>query len=189
MVLNIHIKRIFTNVFVILLMVFFIALVSVIFFKSGPPIEAYNSVLKENMIVMNGIKMLYLVDNDSYVNLASKTGYADMDNNSVAMRDVNIEYNGKDVKVDAVADSGNYELDRIVRVYGNVKGVINDMEFDAGENGTMIYDYQSGKGEVLEGITIYQGQNSIQAKSINFDSNETYILFQDNVSVDYIIGG
>lgn len=187
MALNSRIKRIIINIFVVFLVFFFIGLVTVIFFK-GTPIKAYNSVLKENMIVMNGIKMVYIVDNDSYVNLAAKTGYADMDNNSVAMRNVNIEYNGSDVKVDAIADSGNYELERLVKVYGNVNGVINDMKFDAGENGTLIYDYQSGKGEVLDGITLYQGQNSIKAKSINFDSNESYILFQDNVSVDYIVG-
>lgn len=150
--------------------------------------RSYTAVIKENMLTMQGIKLVYIMDNTSYVNLFSKYGYADRDNNSVALKEVKIEYNGSGVKIDASADNGQYELERFVNVFGNVKGIINDMRFDAGENGTMTYDYKEGKGSVMKGVTIFQGNNSINAGSINFDSKNNFVLFQDNVTVDYIIG-
>lgn len=180
-------KRTVTKIVFIALSVFFVALIGVIFFKGGV-MRSYKAVIKENLLTMKGIKLVYILDNTSYINLFAENGYADRDNNSVAMQDVKIEYNGSGTKIDASADNGQYELERFVNVYGNVKGIINDMRFDAGENGSMTYDYKDGKGEVRKGVTIYQGNNSIHADSINFDSKESFVLFRDNVTVDYIIG-
>lgn len=189
MVFGIRIKKLALKVAVGFLSLFFVVLVVTILIKGGGGIRSYSSAVKENMLIMNGVKLVYVMDNESYVNLFAKTGFADKDNNSVAMQDVRIEYKGKETKLDAYADNGQYELERLVKVYGNVNGIINDMRFDAGENGTMVYDYKDGKGEVRRGVTLYQGENSINADSVNFDSSEVFVLFQDNVTVDYFVGG
>ena len=63
---------------------------------------------------------------------------------------------------------------------------MDNMTFRSKKNGILEYDYKAGKGSIINGITVMQGVNSIEADSVIFDVNNNYIFFKDNVTVNYV---
>ncbi len=145
----------------------------------------YSALIEENRLKMTGIEMVYVFDNSSYMNLRSESAFADRVSSAVSLEKVSIKYGGRNINLDADADRGTYELQRVLRASGNITGSMNDMEFKAGEDGTLTYDYKDGKGAVENGITLNQGENNIKAGRADFNVNDNYVLFSDNVSVEY----
>lgn len=182
-----NVKKVAIRWAIISLTCCFMFLIGLIFFKGDGPMRSYKAVMQENMLSMQGMRILYLTDDNDYVTLFAESSFANINNNFVDMKNVKIQYTGKDIKIEAVADNGKYELERFVNVYGNVRGDINNMRFDAGKDGTLVYDYKEGKGEVRKGISFFQGENSIKANMVNFDIKDNFILFNGNVSVNYYI--
>lgn len=62
---------------------------------------------------------------------------------------------------------------------------MDNMTFTTGPFGILEYDYTEGKGIVKNGVTIYQDNNAISSKIVEFDVNNNFIIFKDNVTVEY----
>lgn len=169
------------------LLLSFAGIILIILLHDDEDMAQYQSVLQENILNMEKIKLTYIINDNSYFNMISDRAKADVEDHSVGLETLNIKYTGSGVTIDAVADKGNYELERFIKAFGNVKGSMNDMRFDTGEKGTLEYDYKDGKGSIYEGVIVYQGPNNIKAEYAEFDVNTNFILFQDNVTVDYSV--
>ncbi len=63
---------------------------------------------------------------------------------------------------------------------------MDNMTFKTCPDGVLEYDYAEGKGIVKNGVTIYHDNNSISSKIVEFDVKNNFIIFRDNVTVDYI---
>ncbi len=62
---------------------------------------------------------------------------------------------------------------------------MDNMTFTTGPSGILEYDYTEGKGIVKNGVTIYQDNNAISSKIVEFDADNNFIIFKDNVTVEY----
>lgn len=165
----------------------FIVLIGVVVMKDIGHEMPYVARVEENRLKMTGVEMVYIFNESGYMNLRSNVAFVDRASNAVSLDNVSVKYSGKNINLDANADKGIYKLQRVLKVSGNVVGRMNDMGFKAGERGSLTYDYKDGKGRIEHGIIMNQGQNSITAGRADFDVNNNYVLFSDNVKVEYFV--
>lgn len=178
-------RRIF-NVFVVLsVLIFAIAMLAVIV-RSDEGMIPYKSELLENIVTLDDIDLLYIIDNDTYVSLKSKTGSANIVNYNFNLYKLNLNYNSSNYSINAFADRGNYTSQRFIKAYDNITGFMDNMTFKTGVNGILEYDYKTGKGNIFNDVLVKQGENSITSNKAFFDVNNNYIFFKDNVTVYYV---
>lgn len=182
---NKNLQKKLQTFFVIFLSVLFVTLIMIVVLKENDYKKDYTALIDENKLKISGFKMVYVLDGNSYVNLNAETASAERISTSVALKDLSLKYSSHDVSVEAYADSGSYELQRILKAQGNINGFINDMSFKAGDNGTLTYDYNETKGSIDNGVFLTQGNNRLSAEKALFDVNNNFIEFVNNAVLEY----
>ncbi len=173
------------NILLIISLLIFLLVVFVIFFKEDNDIIPYQSALLKNVVKIEGVDLLYIIDNDTYIKLQSEYGNVNIINYNIDLINLNIVYTGKNFQIDARAEKGQYLSSRFVKAYDNITGYMDNMSFETGTSGILEYDYTAGKGVVKNDVIIHQENNSISSNYVEFDVNNNYIMFRDNVTVDY----
>lgn len=171
--------------FVVLFVLIFMAVIIMIFWKNDEIVISYESAIKQNILNIEDLLLTYVIDNSSYFKLTSKKGNAAINDYFVDLNNLDIYYSGSNYSISAKADKGKYELQRKISAYGNVYGKMDNMTFEAGDDGLIEYDYLDGKGFIKNGVTMYQGGNNIKSNMAEFNVKDNYVLFSDNVSVEY----
>lgn len=172
-------------VFIVISVLIFVAVIVMIFWKNDDVVVTYESAIKQNVLNIEDLLLTYVIDNSSYFKLTSKKGDAAINNYFVNLNNLNLYYSGSSFSIDAQADKGKYELQRKISAYGNIYGKMDNMTFEAGTNGIIEYDYIDGKGIIKNGVTMYQGNNNIKSNKAEFNVKDNFVLFKDNVSVEY----
>lgn len=172
-------------VFIVISVLIFVSVILMIFWKNDDVVVNYESAIQQNILNIEDLLLTYVIDNNSYFKLTSKNGNAAINNYYVDLNNLNIHYSGSSFSIDAKADKGKYELQRKISAYGNVYGVMDNMTFEAGKDGSIEYDYIDGKGVIKNGVTMYQGSNNIKSNIAEFNIKDNFVLFSDNVSVEY----
>lgn len=179
-------KKRIKNIFVGLSILIFAIAVITIILRTDDNMVPYKSELLENIVSLKDIDLLYVIDNNTYVSLKSKTGSANIINYNFNLQNLNINYKSSDYSINAFADRGSYISQRFVKAYDNITGYMDNMTFKTGADGVLEYDYKTGKGNILNNVTVMQGTNSISSNTASFDVNNSYIFFKDNVTVYYV---
>ena len=174
------------NVLLFLSLLIFLIVIIVVFVREDKGMVPYRSDLLKNIVKLNEVDLVYIIDNDTFVKLKAKTGDVDIIDYNIDMEQVDVLYTGKDFVIDAQAERGKYLSQRFLKAYDNITGYMDNMTFKTGSNGILEYDYVKGRGQVKNGVTISQDNNSISSKSMLFDVKNNFIIFKDNVTVDYI---
>lgn len=174
------------NVFLVISLLIFAVVVVVIIIREDEDMVPYQSDLLKNIVKMKNIDLLYVIDNNTYVKLKSKQGNVNIINHNISLVNLDVTYTSKDFSIDAKASKGRYLSKRFLKAYDNVTGHMDNMTFKTGPAGVLEYDYAAGKGIVKNGVTIYQDNNSISSKIVEFDVKNNFIIFKDNVTVNYI---
>lgn len=178
-------KRII-NVFLVITILIFAIVVIVIIFKDHDDLVPYQSELMKNIVSLKDIDLIYIIDNSTNISLKSKDGKANIVTYNFDLFHLNLDYKSKDYHINAIADKGIYTEQQYIKAYDNLTGYMDNMTFRSKKNGILEYDYKAGKGSIINGITVMQGVNSIEADSVIFDVNNNYIFFKDNVTVNYV---
>lgn len=179
-------KKRIINIFITLSILIFLIAVVVIILRDNDDMVTYKSELLENIVNLENIDLLYLIDNNTYVSLKSKSGSANIVSYNFNLKDLNINYKGSEYSINAFADKGSYISQRFIKAYDNITGSMDNMTFYTGKNGILEYDYKEGKGHILNDVFVSQGPNSISSDTVSFDVNNNYIFFKDNVTVTYV---
>lgn len=174
------------NVLLFLSLLIFLIVIMVVFIREDKDMVPYRSDLLKNIVKLNEVDLIYIIDNNTFVKLKAKTGDVDIIDYNIDMKHVDVLYTGKDFVINAQAERGEYLSQRFLKAYDNITGHMDNMTFKTGSEGFLEYDYIEGRGEVKNGVTITQDNNSISSKSIAFDIKNNFIIFKDNVTVDYI---
>lgn len=174
------------NVFLVISLLIFAVVVVVIIIREDEDMVPYQSDLLKNIVKMNKIDLLYVIDNNTYVKLKSEHGNVNIIDYNIDLVNLDLTYTSKEFAIDAKASRGEYLSQRFLKAYDNVTGHMDNMTFKTGPAGILEYDYAEGKGIVKNGVTIYQDNNSISSKIVEFDVKNNFIIFKDNVTVDYI---
>ncbi len=178
-------RRRIINVFLVISLLIFAFVVVVIIIREDEDMVPYQSDLLKNIVKMKEIDLLYVIDNNTYVKLKSKQGNVNIIDYNIDLVNLDLTYTGKDFSIDARAARGEYIAQRFLKAYDNITGHMDNMTFKTGTAGVLEYDYTEGKGIVKNGVTIYQDNNSISSKIVEFDVKNNFIIFKDNVTVDY----
>ena len=178
-------KRIINILIAISVLIFAIVIITVLL-RNDDDMVLYKSELLENIVTLKEVDLLYVIDNNTYVSLKSKTGNANILNYNFNLQKLNVLYKGSDYTINAYADKGDYISQRFVKAYDNITGYMDNMTFYTGKDGILEYDYKTGRGKILNNIFVMQGENSISSKTVAFDVNKNYIFFKDNVTVYYV---
>lgn len=179
-------RRRISNVFLVISLLIFAVVIVVIIIREDKDMVPYQSDLLKNIVKMKEIDLLYVIDNNTYVKLKSKQGNVNIIDYNIDLVNLDVTYTSKDFSIDAKASRGEYLSQRFLKAYDNVTGHMDNMTFKTGPAGIFEYDYAEGKGIVKNGVTIYQDNNSISSKIVEFDVKNNFIIFKDNVTVDYI---
>lgn len=174
------------NTFLVISLLIFAIVVIVIIIREDEDMVPYQSDLLKNIVKMKKIDLLYVIDNNTYVKLKSENGNVNIIDYNIDLINLAVTYTSKDFSIDAKAERGEYLSQRFLKAYDNITGYMDNMSFKTGPDGILEYDYAEGKGIVKNGVTIYQDNNSITSKTVEFDVNNNFIIFKDNVTVDYI---
>ncbi len=175
-----------TNIFLVISLLVFSTVVFIVFIREHGDMVPYQSDLLKNIVKMQDVDLLYVIDNATYVKLKSKHGNINIIDYNVDLIDIDVTYISKDFLIDVQAEKGEYLAQRFLKVYDNITGYMDNMSFKTEPTGILEYDYIEGKGIVKNGVTIYQDSNSISSKIVEFDVNNNFIMFKENVTVDYI---
>ncbi len=171
-------RRRIINVFLVISLLIFAVVIVVIIIREDEDMVPYQSDLLKNIVKMKEIDLLYVIDNNTYVKLKSKHGNVNIIDYNLDLINLDLLYTSKDFAIDAKASRGEYLSQRFLKVYDNIT-------FTTGPSGILEYDYTEGKGIVKNGVTIYQDNNAISSKIVEFDANNNFIIFKDNVTVEY----
>lgn len=178
-------RRRIINVFLVISLLIFAVVIVVIIIREDEDMVPYQSDLLKNIVKMKEIDLLYVIDNNTYVKLKSKHGNVNIIDYNLDLINLDLLYTSKDFAIDAKASRGEYLSQRFLKVYDNITGHMDNMTFTTGPSGILEYDYTEGKGIVKNGVTIYQDNNAISSKIVEFDANNNFIIFKDNVTVEY----
>ncbi len=181
-----YLKNKLYKYFVAIISIFFLFLVSFVLMKDGKDIPSYSPMIETNKLQIFGLEMLYIIDDKTFVNLYSEKAYADKISMDVDLINLKLSYNSDENSITAYADKGIYEQQKILKASGNVKGVMENLDFYTKEDGLLTYNYDTGIGSVENGITLIQGENELSSDKAEFNINHNYIMFTDNVTFDYI---
>lgn len=174
------------NIFLVISLLIFAVVVVVIIIREDEDMVPYQSDLLKNIVKMKEIDLLYVIDNNTYVKLKSKQGNVNIIDYNIDLINLGLTYTSKDFMIDASALRGEYLSQRFLKAYDNITGHMDNMTFKTGPDGILEYDYTEGKGVVKNGVTIYQDNNSISSKIVEFDVKNNFIIFKDNVTVNYM---
>ncbi len=181
-----YLKNKLYKYFVAIISIFFLFLVSFVLMKDGKDISSYSPMIETNKLQIFGLEMLYIIDDKTFVNLYSEKAYADKISMDVDLINLKLNYNSDENSITTYADKGVYEQQKILKASGNVKGVMENLDFYTKEDGFLTYNYDTGIGSVENGITLIQGENELSSDKAEFNINHNYIMFTDNVTFDYI---
>ena len=164
-------RRRIINVFLVISLLIFAVVIVVIIIREDEDMVPYQSDLLKNIVKMKEIDLLYVIDNNTYVKLKSKHGNVNIIDYNLDLINLDLLYTSKDFAIDAKASRGEYLSQRFLKVYDNITGHMDNMTFTTGPSGILEYDYTEGKGIVKNGVTIYQDNNAISSKIVEFDAN------------------
>lgn len=174
------------KIFLYVISLSFILIIIFIILKGNRNDLKYSAMIDTNNLQILGLEMVYIIDDKTYVNLISEKAFANRDTFNVDLHNLKMQYNSKENSVTVYADKGIYESQRILRAKGNIKGVMDNLDFYTKDNGELIYDYKSGTGVINNGITLKQGSNLLNSEKAEFNVNNNYILFVNNVIMEYM---
>ncbi len=146
---------------------------------------SYLTAIESNKLIITGLDYGYLNAEDSFIRIISDLAYADILANKFKLEDIDISFNNEQINVDARAERGSYTLNKILEATGNLKGSLNDLNFITKENGNIVYNYETSKGSILNGLEVSQGENMIYSDAVFFDGANDFFFFKDNVIVNY----
>ncbi len=174
------------NIFLVISLLIFAVVIVVIIVREDEDMVPYQSDLLKNIVKIKTVDLLYVIDNNTYIKLKSEHGNVNIIDYNIALINLDLIYTGKDFVIDAKAARGEYLSQRFLKAYDNITGHMDNMSFQTGPEGILEYDYTVGKGVVKNGVTLYQESNSISSKTVEFDVKNNFIIFKDNVTVNYI---
>ena len=157
----------------------------VVILKEDTATLTYIKAIESNKLIITGLDYGYLNAEDSFIRIISDLAYADIIANKFKLEDIDISFDNKIIKVNAKAERGSYTLNKILEASGNLNGSLNDLNFTTKKNGNIVYNYDTGKGSILNSLEVTQGENMIYSNSVFFDSVNDFFLFKDNVIVNY----
>ena len=146
---------------------------------------SYLTAIESNKLIITGLDYGYLNAEDSFIRIISDLAYADILTNKFKLEDLDISFDNKKINVDAKAERGSYTLNKVLEATGNLNGSLNDLNFTSKKDGNIIYYYETGKGSILNGLEVSQGENMIYSDAVFFDSVNDFFFFKDNVIVNY----
>jgi len=180
-------KKLFKIRFPVILLILILQLIAIIFIslQNDDFNLDYRAALDANQLIISGLDFGYLNKDGSFMEIKSDLAYADMSSNHLKLEDIKINYDNNKITVTANAARGSYELNKIFSAEGNLNGNLNDLSFISKPEGRIVYDYDTGKGKIINGLELKQDMNKILSDTVFFDSKADYFLFNDNVKVFY----
>lgn len=159
--------------------------IMIVIFREDTANMSYITAIESNKLIITGLDYGYLNAENSFIRIISDLAYADILANRFKLEDVDINFSNKEIKVDAEAERGSYTLNKILEATGDLNGSLNDLDFTTKKNGNLVYNYETNKGSILNGLEVRQGENMIYSDSVFFDSVNDFFFFKDNVIVNY----
>ncbi len=146
---------------------------------------SFITAIESNKLIITGLDYGYLNEENSFIRIISDLAYADIIANRFKLEDIDISFKNNKIKVDAEAERGSYTINKILEATGNLNGSLNDLDFTTKKDGNIVYNYETSKGSILNGLEVKQGKNMIYSDSVFFDSVNDFFYFKDNVVVNY----
>ena len=146
---------------------------------------SFITAIESNKLIITGLDYGYLNEENSFIRIISDLAYADIIANRFKLEDIDISFKNNKIKVDAEAERGSYTINKILEATGNLNGSLNDLDFTTKKDGNIVYNYETSKGFILNGLEVKQGKNMIYSDSVFFDSVNDFFYFKDNVVVNY----
>ncbi|MGE4318091.1 MAG: LPS export ABC transporter periplasmic protein LptC [Deferribacterales bacterium] len=168
--------------FILIASIILLVLASFTLFKRNKNKVTFD--LAKNEVIIDNFEMGKVLDEqNNYYSINAKKAQMNRDKGTALLTDFAAHYKKDDLSVDLYAPQGYMENDFIIRVTGDIKGRINEFDFESEDNGNFHYDFLIGLGTFLGGVTIKNSKGTLSADKILIYSENNYAEFIGHVKV------